>query len=105
MPGQSSQSDLEFWAKHLALFHDASEGTLCILRDLGITGFTAVYTSAEAKWRGEADINPCVIFPFNNKDQQDIFFKVVEEACMTLDKVLESNHQTYVPHTTPPQSY
>jgi len=104
MQGQSSHPDLEFWAKRLALFHDTAEGALHILRDLGITRFTTIYTSAEAEWRGEADINPCVVFPFNDRAQQEIFFKAVEEACMTLDKVPEGDYRMYV-LCTPSQSY
>jgi len=96
-------SDLEFWSKRFALFHDAAETALDILRNYSPAAFLEFIASVEVEWRGEAN-NCFVVFPHDSKLQQEEFFKAVEEVCRAGSGISKNDHQMYVQLTPLPPS-
>jgi len=95
MSQQSSQTDLELWAKRLALFHDTAEGALQVLRILDNATFIEFLTREGKEWQGDVN-NTGVLFPLNDEVRQDAFFKAVEGVCEAANRVPESDHHMYV---------
>jgi len=76
-------------------FQDTAETALEVLRNPDIATFIEFLTGIEVEWRREAN-NPFVVFPHDNKPQQEVFFKAVEEVCRAANGVSKSDYHAYV---------
>ena len=86
----------------VVFFHDVNSNVLQVLREnISQPASFEIYSSEKAVWRAEADTIPCIRFPSNDRDKQDVLFQTAENVCKGLEKVPKDDYRAYVSHTFP----